>query len=417
MRVQDLREMARRWGWPLRGTAKADLTAQLADYLGDPARMAAGFTRLPALQQQVFIWADVVEGMAGYERLQEALRVAEGQTATVDEIKAALQELFIRGLLFPQATGGWSMPFVHVEWLPETAAPGLADEGVVQALPVANMEDVSREVERLLDKVEKDRPHVSSALSPDGGPGQILPQSNAVGPRYGVLGRGVWTQWGYGTGEDADRARFLLELMVSYGLCRVVDTPNGHLVPWPSPLAAWQDMSPPEQRLALANAWVMNYQKISSVGGQPLNFTELDMALRGAAHVSLRSRAGVGGARCWISPKPKPRLAVERPQCAQMGQVVRLPPFLRTGIRGAARIAALALCRAGLGMAARRRSAAHARDGLRDVDADLWEPAGSLVCRAGPLVRPGTDCDRAGPAGGVSATQQPALARYRRPAG
>jgi|GEM_PF-760851 hypothetical protein len=296
VRVQDLRELAHTWGWPLKGTAKADLTEQMIGYLGDAARMAAGFARLPAVEQEALIWVTVMENGQVEERLREVLRLAGGQSLPVEEVSAMLQDLLAHGLLFPTPTGAWHMPVAYLEWLPETASPSLAHSGALQAIPVASMEDVSREVERLLEKIEKDRPEVV-AQDEDGPAGRLKPQDSTIQPREGLLARSVWAHWSYGSGEDYDRARFILELMVSQGLCRVVDVPKGRLVPWPASLATWQDLSPVEQRAGMANAWVLHYQKLSSAGGQPLGFNELDMALRGASRVSLHSRAGWGARR------------------------------------------------------------------------------------------------------------------------
>ena len=242
VRVQDLREIARNWGWPLKGTAKADLTEQMMGYLSDPVRMAAGFARLPGIEQETLIWVTVTEGLRVEEGLRQMLRLAGGQSVTVEEVSRLLQDLFEHGLVFPDANGGWHMPPVYIEWLPETDAPGLAHSGALQAIPVANMEDVSREVERLLGRIEKDRPQVAS--QGDEPAGQPKPYSSIIQARDGLLPRSTWAHWGYGVGEDYDRARLLLELMVSQGLCRVVDLPKGSLVPWPSALAAWQDLSP-----------------------------------------------------------------------------------------------------------------------------------------------------------------------------
>src|SRR5512133_2875236 len=100
-RVQDLRDMARNWGWPLRGTVKADLTEQMLGYLSDAARMAAGFARLPGIEQETLIWVTAVEGLQVEERLREVLRLAGGHTVTVEEVSAFLLDLFERGLVFP----------------------------------------------------------------------------------------------------------------------------------------------------------------------------------------------------------------------------------------------------------------------------------------------------------------------------
>jgi hypothetical protein len=296
VRVQDLREIARAWGWPLKGMAKADLIEQMIGYLGDPARMTASFARLPVAEQEALIWATVMENGQAEERVREVLRLAGGQSLPVEEVSAMLQDLLAHGLLFTTPTGAWHLPLVYLEWLPESAAPSLAHSGARQAIPAANMEDVSREVERLLDKIERDRPQVSEQVE-DGPARRLKPQDSAIQAREGLLPRSVWAHWGYGSGEDYDRARLILELMVSQKLCRVVDEPKGRLAPWPASVATWQDLSPIEQRAEMANAWVLHYQKLSSGGGQPLGFDELDMALRGASRVSLHSRASWGGRR------------------------------------------------------------------------------------------------------------------------
>ncbi len=296
VRVQDLRQIARKWGWPLKGTAKADLTEQMIAYLGDPARMSANFARLPAVEREALIWATVMESPQIGPRLGEALRLAGGQSVSADEVGAILQDLSSGGMLFPDSFGTWHLPFAYLEWLPESEAPGLAHDGARQAVPPAKLEDVSREVERLLERIEKDRPQVSDSEA-EGPSARFQLQSGPIQAREGLLARAMWARWGYGSGEDYDRARLILELMVTQGLCRVVDGPKGRLVPSPAAVAAWQDLSPIEQRAEMANAWVLHYQKLSPGGGPALGFDELDMALRGASPFSLHSRSSWGGRR------------------------------------------------------------------------------------------------------------------------
>ncbi len=106
--IAELREAARKWGWRLRGTGKAELVEQLTGYLQDSELMSAATASLPPAQIMLLSWL-VGLGSGGdlVNRLQVVLQEGSGIEMTAPEINASLRDLHERGLLVngPVRTG------------------------------------------------------------------------------------------------------------------------------------------------------------------------------------------------------------------------------------------------------------------------------------------------------------------------
>ena len=128
--VQDLRQAARLWGWPVKGTAKADIIEQLMEHLADPAQMAPAFRTLSPIQQQAMIWlAHVGRIDAEGELLRTVIGMAEGHDLVKAAATRVLTELRQRLLLLTMSYQGTGIPEIYAEWLPRSEAPGMAHQG------------------------------------------------------------------------------------------------------------------------------------------------------------------------------------------------------------------------------------------------------------------------------------------------
>ncbi len=60
--MSSLRQMAKLWGWPVKGTAKTALVQALAANLSDPATMIPACAELPAMEYDALAWASIMSG-------------------------------------------------------------------------------------------------------------------------------------------------------------------------------------------------------------------------------------------------------------------------------------------------------------------------------------------------------------------
>lgn len=109
--VQALRQAARQWGWPLKGTAKADLVEQMAGYLSDNARMAEAIRTLPDEERAVLIWLAALGSNHGSNKqIRAALAEGSGLRVPLKTVDAHLQNLADRCLLFYSEYYGTRLP-------------------------------------------------------------------------------------------------------------------------------------------------------------------------------------------------------------------------------------------------------------------------------------------------------------------
>ncbi len=215
--VADLREAARRWGWRLRGTAKADLAEQLVGYLQDPDIMAAATASLPTEQIVLLAWLTGLSASRDVvRRLQVVLEHGSGLAMPLSQISEFVTDWYERGLLV-NGPLGLEASAIYLEWLPATRAEPLRGGGRVAPRPPAmTVEWLADEVQRLLSTIEVERPlrQLQAVDSPardvHRGRGRI---GQVVQPRPGLLDDGTLVAWGYKTPDRRALARLLAELL------------------------------------------------------------------------------------------------------------------------------------------------------------------------------------------------------------
>jgi hypothetical protein len=268
--IADLREAARRWGWPVRGTSKASLAEQLLGYLQDPDIMSAATASLPPEQIVLLAWL-VGLGSARdvNRRLQVVLQHASGIKTTTAQANDSLRDLYERCLLLDGPLGLVASP-LYLEWLPPIHAEALRATGRVVATPAMTVEWISDEVERLLSAIETEKP-------PRHGLAQGVAQGydragQAVQPRPGLLDRGTLAAWGYNTPDRQSLAALLVELLWATQVIQV--DPTAHIIPVPGRFEEWQRQGPVAQLQTLRMTWLTHPVRFGAD-----NWNELDMAL------------------------------------------------------------------------------------------------------------------------------------------
>jgi hypothetical protein len=295
--VQDLRQAARLWGWPVKGTAKAEIIEQLTEHLTDPVQMAPAFRGLSLIQQQAAIWlARLGRTDDQGEALRTVIGMAEGRDMPKQTATRTIAELRQRLLLVADPYQGIHIPDIYAEWLPRSEAPGLAFRGQpVATLAALSPEELDQHVEHLLAAIQSDRPSVEASLQVPAA--QNRPQPGAtrgvlvVKPHAGIVTETILARWGYTEPREQDLARTLLGAMIAGNLCLIRELGlELRLVPNTEGLPQWHELSPEVRRLNVQHWWLH--------GGQPsaparaaqfqLVWDELDMALRSQAEYSLR---------------------------------------------------------------------------------------------------------------------------------
>jgi hypothetical protein len=294
--VQDLRQAARLWGWPIKGTAKADIVEQLMEHLADPAQMAPAFRTLSTIQQQAMIWlAHVGRIDAEGELLRTVIGMAEGRDLPKAVATRVLTELRQRLLLLATSYQGTGIPEIYAEWLPRSEAPGMAHPGPAADVVLAlSAEALDQHVEHLLAVITAERPLIEGELV---APRNLNRPQATVGrtglvvkPHAGIVSDAVLARWGYAEPELQDQARVLLNAMLVGNLCRVKDLGTEmRLTANTEGLDVWHDLSPDVRRLNLRYWWMNGWQVQIPPAVQSLfAWDELDIVLRSQAEHSLR---------------------------------------------------------------------------------------------------------------------------------
>ena len=295
--VQDLRQAARLWNWPVKGTAKADIIAQLVEHLTDAAEMGPVFQGLSTIQQQAMIWlAHLGRSDDQTEALRTVIGLAEGRDISKSMATRVMSELRQRLLLVVDAYQGIHIPDIYSEWLPRSHAPGQALRAQPADVEAAfSAEELDRHVEHLLSNIQADRPQVDAILQ--GGGGQARPPSGTprgmpiIAAHAGIVTDAMLARWGYVERAEQNLARTLLSAMIAGNLCLVREAGlDLRLLPNTAAMEQWRDLSPELRRASLRYWWLSSGQ----VGTSPqarapqVTWDELDMVLRGQPEYSLR---------------------------------------------------------------------------------------------------------------------------------
>jgi len=289
--IQTLRQAARQWGWPLKGTAKAEVVEQMVGYLGDAGRMSAAIEKLPEDERDTLTWLNAL-GIATdpAKPLQTVLAQGSGRQMTQKAVGQVLQRLMEHGLLFFSEYNGYQVPGLFAEWLPPVDAPRLLhgnEPGFITAFTLA---EFNQHVHHLLSAVEADRPEPPAAPQP--APAAYMvprPAGESISPRPGLVAMEMLNRWGYQSADERNLARFLLEQITAGGLCQV--TPHGQgkrLDIGPQVIRSWEEATPAERLGRVRQWWLQISLPGRPPGGVTSTWNELDLALGHVKEYTLR---------------------------------------------------------------------------------------------------------------------------------
>ena len=275
--MSSLRQMAKLWGWPVKGTAKTALVQAIAANLSDPATMVSACAALPAMEVDALAWASIMPGRQNPQRsLAAMLAQSTGKAVSETELAPILHDLYERGLLDTNSAGGYSMPVVFNEWLQGLAPAALVFEEPTEPAPSMSAAAFSLHVDNLLSFIAADAPTIKAPVN-DFKPKEV----KEISPGPGPVTSDLLQQWGYTSLEEQHMARFLVTAMVYSGLVRVSyhKTP-ARLTVDAAQVAAWQTLSPVQQQAAMARIWLQQAVRPADTmlsGG--LAWNEFDLAL------------------------------------------------------------------------------------------------------------------------------------------
>lgn len=241
--VQALRQAARQWGWPLKGTAKADLVEQMAGYLSDNARMAEAIRTLPDEERAVLIWLAALGSNHGSNKqIRAALAEGSGLRVPLKTVDAHLQSLADRCLLFYSEYYGTRLPGLFRQWLPRLDAPKLLFTAPdrIQQPPPLTVAAITQHAQHLLSAVATEQP--AATVAPPSSTKYLSGKTEAFDPRRpSLVAAETLARWGYTTAAEQHLARFLLELLANAKLLRVVPQQRGAILAGDdSPNQAWE---------------------------------------------------------------------------------------------------------------------------------------------------------------------------------
>jgi hypothetical protein len=296
--VATLRQIARGWGWPVKGAAKAEIAGQLADYMADEKRMSAALDKLSAREQDVLAWTIRLGGGSDIDRLAAGLAYPAERTIPKAEVVSALHSLVERGLLFVDEYQAYHYASIAQNWIPDLDPPWLRHKGPLGAVSPFSLANLNRDLHHLLASVEIDRPTVPAPPQPAAPAlrnAVVSRGGETASSRPGLVNPETLDAWAYKTTEERNRARFLLRQMATGGLLRVVGTGSAQmrLDVDDNAQAAWEQLNPVD-RLNRVSAWWLGLPDRSGAGYAP-GWNELDLALQSVTQYQLRTGVWWGG--------------------------------------------------------------------------------------------------------------------------
>ena len=256
--VQVLRQAARQWGWPLKGTAKADLVEQMAGYLGDTARMVEAIQTLPDEERAVLIWlAALGPNHGSSKQIRSALVEGSGIRMPLKAIDAHLQSLVNRCLTFHSEYHGNRLPDLFRQWLPRLDAPKLlvtAPDRVQQPAPLT-VAAITQHAQHLLSAATTDQP--AATVAPQSSTKYLAGKTEAFDPqRPSLIAAETLARWGYAAASEQHLARFLLELLANARLLRVAQQQSAIVAGADPPNQAWETATADERLQRLRRAYL-----------------------------------------------------------------------------------------------------------------------------------------------------------------
>lgn len=307
-----LRGIARQWGWPVRGAAKAEVIDQIQGYLADAARMAAACRQLSDEERDAMVWLSALRLAAAPEKpLQVALEQSSGRKLTQKAVGEILQRLGERGLVFFNQYRGYQVPGLYREWLPAPTAPRLLYQGASQLQPAASdfsLAILNQHLQHLLSAIAADRPAAVTQPAPSQYP-PTRGSSNIIAPAPELVNAETLIRWGYVTTNERHLARFLLEQMITGGLCKIEAASSGHrLAVVADAMKAWEELTAVARLNRLREWCVLAFQQpgVRTAG----TWSEIDLALQDLQSYQLRIayyyasaeqlRRQIGILRAWL---------------------------------------------------------------------------------------------------------------------
>ena len=279
--IADLRHLAKLWGWPVKGTAKASVVADIAARLCDPGTMSLAFAALPETERHALAWIAALPAHQGMERsLAAVLTQSTGVAVSEAEAASLVHDLYARGLLQLALTGIYEVPAILGEWLPEIRPVGLLYEKPVDAVPSLSAAALSLHIDNLLYMVETEKPPVVSTPH-----SQRSFDSREVVVGSGPVSRETLRHWGYESDEEQHLARFLLTALVAARLFQVsLHATPPRLEPQADAIAAWQSLAPFDQQALLTRVWVGQLSSPQAVVPAGIAWSEIELALEFHRH-------------------------------------------------------------------------------------------------------------------------------------
>jgi hypothetical protein len=290
--IADLRAAAKRWRWPLRGTAKADVIEQLVQRLVDVESMQRIVQSLPLEQREVLAWVAVMaRDTSTPGRIQAAMNVASGATATLDAVHEFLAGLAEGCLIFDRGYEGYQIPLVYGIWTPQVEAAGMMCRTPPPSTRSITRSELLQQADVLLAAIDSEKPLTQPPLATLYGreskqrQDDYIPQPNLLAPEFLV-------RWGFGPTDDLHLARFLLELLINGGLVQLETAANQRAQLKPGPLRSQWDQVDAATRLGYLRAVAMGQApNPARVFG---SWNELNLALPAIRGYTLRI-ASFGG--------------------------------------------------------------------------------------------------------------------------
>lgn len=257
--VQALRQAARQWGWPLKGTAKADLVEQMLAYLSDAAGMAQAVRILPNEDLAVLGWlAALGNGNSSSKQLRAALAEGSGIRLSQKAIDGIVPSLMGRCLLFFSEYQGYRLPDLYRQWLPRPDVPKLLYVPVerLHQPAVLTVAAVTQHAQHLLSAVTAEQPRAT--VQPKAPPRYLGGKKEPVDPRRpSLVAADVMARWGYVTPNEQLLARFLLEQMANARLFQITARQAGETVAAADQLSqVWETATALERLLRLRRAYL-----------------------------------------------------------------------------------------------------------------------------------------------------------------
>ncbi len=285
--LQGLRQAARRWNWPLRGTAKADLVDQMFQRLTDEEQMRRIVQALPEKQREALAWLAVMSReTAVIGRIQAAMNASSDSTLSVDDAYQLLASLVGGCLAFSRYNDTYHVPAAYAAWQPSIEAPRLQRVLPPSATRLVTRTDLLQQADTLLTAIDVEQPLIPAPATAFTDRNIRQRQLDYVIPTS-LLAPELLIRWGFSLADDQHKARFLLDLLISSGVLQTERITNQRMRLKSGPLRSKWDQASAAARLNLLRGVAFSQ---STTGDEVFgSWNELNLALPLIEGFSLRT--------------------------------------------------------------------------------------------------------------------------------